>query len=109
MSARILGRRALHVKGEPFPMGYESEEGGVIPTGYESERVAGIDHDATHGDPHERRTVTNPGTAAGLFGRDNGGRFRGRRGGALPLHRSHGAPLQLPAPEAGAEDRGTKV
>jgi hypothetical protein len=26
-------------------MGYESGEGGVIPTGYESEQVAGIDHD----------------------------------------------------------------
>ena len=31
-------------------MGFESEREGVIPTGYESERVAGIDHDARHGD-----------------------------------------------------------
>jgi hypothetical protein len=49
-------------------MGYESEAGGVIPTGYESERLAGIDHDAKHGDPDERPTFTSPGAAAGLFG-----------------------------------------
>ena len=36
--------------------------------GYESERVAGIDHAAWHGDPNERPTVTDPGAAAGLFG-----------------------------------------
>jgi hypothetical protein len=42
----------------------------VIPTGYESERVAGIDRDAKRGDPDERPTTTDPGTTAGLFGRD---------------------------------------
>ena len=36
----------------------------MIPTGYESERVAGIDHDAKHGDPDEPPTTTNPGAAA---------------------------------------------
>jgi len=35
--------------------------------GYETERVDEIDHDATHGDPNERPTTTDPGTAAGLF------------------------------------------
>ncbi len=60
-----------------FPMGYESGEGGVIPMGYESERVAGIDHAAGHGDPHERRTITDPGAAAGLFGWHHGGGVAG--------------------------------
>ena len=30
---------------------------------YESERVAGFDHDATHGDPDGRRTIADPGAA----------------------------------------------
>ena len=60
-----------------FPMGYESGEGGVIPMGYESERVAGIDHAAGHGDPHERRTITDPGAVAGLFGWHHGGGVAG--------------------------------
>jgi transposase InsO family protein len=68
-------------------MGYESGEGGVIPTGYESERGTGIDHDRTHGDPNERRTFADPGAAAGLFGRHGGGGFCGRAGGALWLYR----------------------
>jgi metallo-beta-lactamase class B len=36
--------------------------------GHEFEQVAGIDHDAKHGDSDERRTITDPGAAAGLFG-----------------------------------------
>ncbi len=87
-------------------MGYESGEGGVIPTGYESERVAGIDHDAKHGDPDERSTITDPGAAAGLFGRYHGGGFCGVRRGAVRLHRPHRTPVQLRAPEASAEGRG---
>src|SRR5208283_3218723 len=90
-------------------MGYESEEGGVIPTGYESERVAGIDHDATHGDPHERRTITDPGTASGLFGGHNRGGFFSPRGGALRFHRAHRAPVQLSRPAAGAEVGGASI
>ena len=57
-------------------MGYESEEGGVIPTGYESERVAGIDHDAKHGDPNERPAFTDPRAAAGLSRRYDSGGFQ---------------------------------
>jgi hypothetical protein len=54
-------------------MGFESGEGGVIPTGYESERVAGFDHDAKHGDRDERPAITDPGAAPGVFGLHHGG------------------------------------
>jgi hypothetical protein len=47
-------------------MGFESGEEGVIPTAYESERVAGFDHDAKHGDPDERPVFADSCAAAGL-------------------------------------------
>ena len=53
---------------QPFLMGVESEQGGVIPTEFESERAAGSDHDAPHGDPDERPAFTDPVTTTGLFG-----------------------------------------
>src|SRR5882724_3662850 len=79
-------------------MEYESEHESMIPTGYESERLAGIDHDARHGDPNERPTITDPGAAAGLCGRnDNGGFFAGPRR-TLQLHRPYPGALRLSAP-----------
>jgi hypothetical protein len=46
-------------------MGFESEQG-VIPTGFESERLAGIDHDAKHGDRYERNSC-HAGSITGLL------------------------------------------
>ena len=79
-----------------FPMGYESGEGDMIPTGYESERAAGFDHDAKHGDPDERSTTTNPGAAAGLSrGYERGG-VHTRCGGALRRVADHLDPVKRP-------------
>lgn len=44
---------------------------GVNPTGNESEQEAGIGHDASHCDRHERRTTTKPGRLAGFFDWDH--------------------------------------
>jgi len=41
--------------------------------------MAGIDHDARHGDRYERQTVAYAGPAAGLSGRNRSGRFFGGR------------------------------
>jgi hypothetical protein len=67
-------------------MGYESEQGGVIPTGYESERGAGVDH-ARHGDPDERRAISDPGATAGFCGWFGGDEPGGVGRGAIWLHR----------------------
>src|SRR3981189_1714147 len=87
-------------------MGFESEAGGAIPTGYESERVAGFDHDAKHGDPDERPAFTDPGAAAGLSRVHHGGGFRPCSRGALRLYRSHGKTVYVSSLEAGGEGGG---
>jgi hypothetical protein len=64
-------------------MGFESEARGVIPTGYESERAAGFDHDAKHGDSDERPAFTDPCAAAGFSRGHRGGGFHPGSRGAL--------------------------
>lgn len=89
-------------------MGYESEEGGVIPTGFESEG-AGSDHDAKHGDPYERPAFTNPGAAPGLLGRHGSSRFHPGPKRALRFYRPHRRALHLTTAGASAKGAGAAV
>jgi hypothetical protein len=85
-----------------FSNGVCVRSGGVIPTGYESERVAGFDLDAKHDDRDRRPAITDPGGAAGFFGRRMG------RSSGLPPRSSWsglGACLGIPAASAWPRSR----
>lgn len=77
--------------------------------GFESERAAGVDHDAEHGDRYERRAVAYVGPDPGSCGGHSGPGLCGGCRRALRLHRPHGAPLRLRPAEAPRQGRGAAL